>query len=75
MTKNLEVFYDKEGDILEITIGAPSPCIFDEIEDDLFEAHDEKTDELKGYKILNFSKRAVMENIKLKLPAKVNITA
>ena len=69
--KSLEVYYDKEGDFLEIIIGEPSSCVFDEVDDGIFEAQDEKTNELKGYKIFDFSKRN-MKNIKIPLPANVD---
>ena len=72
--ETITMFYDKEADVLEITIGEPSQCVFDEIGDDLFEAHDEETNELKGYKIFNFLKRGGMKNIKISLPVGVNIT-
>jgi len=71
--KTIDIFYDKEADILEITIGEPSASYFDEVDDDLFEAHDNKTNELKGYKIFNFLKRGGIKNIKILLPAKVDI--
>ena len=74
MNKTLEIYYDTEADILEIIIGKPSPSIFDEIEAALFEAPDEKTNELKGYKILNFLKRGGFKNIKIKLPANITIS-
>ncbi|MEK6934002.1 MAG: hypothetical protein AABW75_03940 [Nanoarchaeota archaeon] len=54
---NVEIDYDKEGDILEIFIGVPSSSYFNEIYDDLFEGRDKKTGVLKGYKILNLTKR------------------
>lgn len=71
--KKMEVYYDAEADILEIFIGEPTPSYYDEIADDLFEGHDEKTDELKGYKILNFLKRGGMKNVRIPLPANVII--
>ncbi|OYT41254.1 hypothetical protein B6U80_01710 [Candidatus Pacearchaeota archaeon ex4484_26] len=73
--KNLEVYYDEEADILEIFIGKPTETYFDEIADDLFEGKDEKTDELKGFKIFNFRKRAVngMREVRIPLPANVEI--
>jgi hypothetical protein len=72
--KEISMFYDKEADTLEITIGEPSASYFDEVEDDLFEAHDKKTNELKGYKVFNFLKRGGMKNIKILLPANVSIS-
>ncbi|MCK4647729.1 hypothetical protein KAT24_02260 [Candidatus Pacearchaeota archaeon] len=73
--KNLEIYYDTEADILEIFIGEPTPCFFNEVEDDLFEGRDEKTNELTGFKIFNFKKRAGMKDIKITLPANVKIEA
>ena len=76
--QKLDIYYDKETDILELTIGEPSSCIFDEVDDDLFEARDEKTNKLKGYKIFNFLKRGGFSGIKkieINLPAGVNISS
>ena len=74
--KKLEIYYDAEADILEVNIGESLPCYFDEVDDDIFEAHDEKTDELKGYKIFNFLKRGGFKDLKkirIMLPAGVDI--
>ena len=73
MIKNLDIYYDNKADILEITIGEPSSCIFDEVEEGIFEAHDIETNGLKGYKIFDFLKRGGMKNIKIPLPANVSI--
>lgn len=74
--QKLDICCDVEADILELTIGEPSSCIFEEVDDDLFEARDEKTNELKGYKIFNLRKREGAEwlkKVKISLPAGVNI--
>lgn len=71
--QNLESYHSVDADILEIIIDEPSPCYFDEIDDDLFEAHDENTEELKGYKIMNFKKLGSLKNIKISLPANIEI--
>ena len=73
--QNLKIYYDIEEDILEIQIGDATETYYDEIEPDLYEGHDEKTDELKGYKIFNFKKRGGMKNINIQLPANVNIVS
>ncbi len=73
--KNLEIYYDTEADILEIFIGEPTPCYFNETDDDLFEGKDKKTNELKGFKIFNFKKRGSMKDIKISLPANIHIEA
>ena len=67
--KNLNIYYDVESDILEIQLGEPTESYFDEISDDIFEGHDEKTGELKGFKIFNFLKRGGIRNINIPLPA------
>ena len=36
MTKNLRMSYDKEGDILDLSLGEPKEAISREIDDDLF---------------------------------------
>jgi len=71
--KTFEIYYDTEADILEIQIGKPTECYFDEISDDVFEGHDEKTGTLKGFKIFNFSKRERVDG-KIKLPLPLDKT-
>lgn len=75
--QKLNLYYDTEADILELIIGEPSSCVFEEIDDDLFEARDEKTNELKGYKIFNLNKRKenLMKSVKISLPANVSISS
>ncbi len=75
-SKDLEIYYDTEDDTLEIYLGSPTPSYYDEIEDDLFEGHNEKTGVLTGYKIFNFMKRGGMQGIKrfkISLPANITI--
>lgn len=72
MKNKLSIYHDIESDILEIQIGEPTETFFDEIDDDLFEGHDEETGELKGFKILNFTKRGI-KDVKIPLPAGIVI--
>ncbi|MBS3093778.1 DUF2283 domain-containing protein [Candidatus Pacearchaeota archaeon] len=74
MKNQLQIYYDIEEDILEIKLGEHDEAYYDEIEDDVFEGHVEKTGELAGYKIFNFKKRGGMKNITIQLPAHVNIS-
>ena len=72
---NLSIHFDAEADILELQIGEPTESYFEEIDDDLFEGRDEKTGELKGYKIFNFRKRGNINGIKsINIPLPVNIS-
>ena len=68
MNKNLNIHYDEEGDFLYLRIGEPTDCYYEDMGDDIFERRDEKTDEVKGFRILNFKKRAEKQkdnNIKI----------
>ena len=70
--KNIEFYYDPESDMLEIFIGeSVSPPVFDEISPDIFEGRDEKTGELKGYKIFNLTKQKSLKNVKVSIPIDV----
>ncbi|MBS3080845.1 DUF2283 domain-containing protein [Candidatus Pacearchaeota archaeon] len=53
-----EIYYDEEGDFLEITFGIPPETEYsDEIEPGIFITKDEKTNEIKGVGIIDFKKR------------------
>ena len=47
MNKNLSIYYDKEGDLLEIRIGKPTIGYFKDLGNDIFERIDEKTGEMR----------------------------
>jgi hypothetical protein len=70
---NMEIFYDAEGDFLEIFLGEPTDCYFNEIDDDLFEGREEKSNKLVGFKIFNFKKRGGLKGTKINLPANIKI--
>ena len=57
MDANLNFFYDKKSDILDISIGTPQPAISDEIGNDTIVRHHPETDEIIGFTILNFERR------------------
>jgi len=57
MEKRLKMFFDKEGDVLDITIGDPREAISKEVGDDILIRVDPKTSEVLGITILNFEKR------------------
>ena len=56
MAENLRMAYDKEGDVLDISLGTPVAAISREIEDDLFVRVNPETNEIIGLSILNFEK-------------------
>ena len=57
MDKKLNIWFDKEGDFLELTIGKPVKGFFRELGNDMLERVDAKTGKVIGFSILNFSKR------------------
>ncbi len=65
----MRVYYDEEGDFLEIATGAPTKCYADEVEPGVFVRKDLKSNEIKSIGILGFKKRAKsLKEIKLRLP-------
>ena len=71
------IYYDEEGDFLEITIGEQTECSADEIDKGVFVRKDEKTGEVKSIGILSFKKRAqnikeFLQKVNIKLPIKIS---
>ena len=56
MAKKMTFHYDKEGDILDISMGKPQSAISTEISDDFFIRKDMKTKKIIGFTVLNFEK-------------------
>ena len=74
MKNQMNLYYDEEGDFLEITSGDISNCYFDSLGKGLFEIIDKKTKEVKGIAIFSFkAKTKSLEEIKLSLPFKLDI--
>ena len=75
MENNYEIHYDE--DFLEVFFGEQTPCLADEVEQDIFIRRDEKTGEVKSIGIFGFKKRGaevlrdVLEKVNLKLPLSV----
>ena len=73
MKGKMNLYYDEEGDYLEIFIEENSPTYGEEIGDDITLLKKEETDEVVGLSILNFKKRTKsLHDIKLNLPFSVN---
>ena len=72
----MRVYYDEEGDFLEISAGRPAKSYAEEIKPGIFVRFDEKTEEVKSIGIFNFKKRSKdLKDIKLNLPIQVNFSA
>ena len=66
----LNVFYDKQADVLYMSQGKPSPDDdTSETKDEIVVRKDPKTHEIKGFTILNFLKRAARKSSTIDLPS------
>ncbi len=57
MAKKAELFYDRESDVLYLSIGKPQRAISREVGDDVLLRVDPQTDDLVGLTIMNLSSR------------------
>ena len=75
MKGKMRVYYDEEGDYLEIRIGEPKENYGEELSDDITLFKDEKTDEVIGIGISNFKNRANLNNLEINLPLDISLFA
>lgn len=69
----LNLYYDKEADVLYFSKGMPSASdISDETADEMVIRKNPRTKEVTGLTILNFSKRSKKANKSIKLPVEVD---
>jgi len=61
MEKELMFFYDKEGDILDISIGKPKKALTEELTEDVFVRINPKKRQVVGFMIMNFTKSFIRE--------------
>ncbi len=57
MAKQLRFFFDREADILYLSVGKPRPALSKEMGDDIVVRVDPKTRRVVGCTILNLTKR------------------
>ncbi len=70
--ENMNIYYDDEGDFLEITMGDISNCYFDNMGNGIFQIIDKSTKEVKGVAIFSFKARTKgLDEVKLSLPFKL----
>ena len=71
----MSIYYDEEGDYLDIFIGESKPNYGEDIDKGITLFKDEETDEVSGIGVLNFKKRARnIKEITLKLPVEINFS-
>lgn len=73
--KSLNLFYDKEADVLYASKGKPSAeDESSETEDEIVVRRNSNTGEVTGFTIINFSKRASKSDFIINLPFKIALT-
>ena len=74
MKGQMQIYYDEEGDFLEINIGKYTKGYFKDVDNGILERIDEKTGKVTGLSILSFKKRTQKsKDLKLNLPVKLEI--
>ena len=70
----INIYYDDEGDFLEITVSnPPKESYCEDISEDVFVRKDEETKEIMGIGILNFKKHASdLKDIFINAQIKIN---
>ena len=75
-----DIYYDKEGDFLEITFGEPPAKEYaDEIEEGVFITKSEDTNEIYGIGILSFKKRVeilrkILDKFNIDMPLNISVS-
>jgi len=76
MKGQMQIYYDVEGDFLEINIGKYTKGYFKDVSEGIAERIDEKTGKITGIAILSFKKRTQqLKDGKINLPVDLEITA
>lgn len=70
----MNIYYDEEGDFLEINMGDFTEGYFRDIGEGISERIDEKTGKVTGVAIMDFKKRTEnLKELKIALPIKIEI--
>jgi uncharacterized protein YuzE len=67
------MFYDREGDVLYLTVGEPRDAVSREMGNDVLLRVDPQTDEIVGLTILNFASRFSILNHEQLLPVRMEL--
>ena len=75
MAKQMIFSYDKNDDLLDISVGKPKKAVSTEVADDFFIRRDIKTRKIIGFTILNFEKGFKGKREERVIPLSANFTA
>lgn len=74
MKGRLNLYYDEEGDFLEINIGKYTKGYFKNLGDGVFERIDEKTGKVTGIAIMSFKSRTSgLKEVEVNLPMEIEL--
>ena len=74
MSNELNLYYDEEGDFLELNIGDYAEGHFKNLGDGIFERIYKKTNIVSGFAIQSFKKRTQgLKDVKVMLPIKIQL--
>ena len=80
-SETYDIYYDEEGDFLEVSFGSPPETEYTEDFDseEVFITRDRKTNEIKSIGIIAFKKRAnilkeVLRRLNLSMPLEVSVS-
>jgi len=75
MSNELNLYYDEEGDFLELNVGDYAEGYFKNLGDGVFERIDKKTNKVTGIAIHGFKKRTQgLRDVKVSLPVKIELS-
>lgn len=76
MSNKLNLYYDEEGDFLELNIGDYTEGYFKNLGDGIFERIDKKTKKVTGIAIHGFRKRTQgLKDVKVTLPVDIQLSS
>ena len=76
MKGNLNLYYDEEGDFLELQIGDYTEGYFRNLGKGVFERIDRKTKKITGIAIMGFKKRTEgLKDIRVSLPTEIQLSS
>ncbi|MBI2542418.1 hypothetical protein HYV80_06955 [Candidatus Woesearchaeota archaeon] len=74
MSNELNLYYDEEGDFLELNIGGYTEGHFKNLGEGFFQRIDKKTNKITGIAIHGFRKRTQgLKDVKMSLPVKIQL--
>ncbi len=76
MKGQLQIYYDEEGDFLELQVGDYKEGYFKNLGEGIFERVDTQTNAVTGIAIHGFKKRTQgLKEVKLSLPVKMELSS